>query len=434
MPEINNTEIHSEEVQEIMGQIPGWIIRCGLTLIFILVFTLLIGSYFFKYPEMVSAPLKITTYNTPAPLDLKSGGQIDCMLVEDEQEVEEGQVIAVIKNTADYQNVFLLEKKLKLISEKFGWDQLVLNKKDLGSYTLGEVQQQFVMFQKNWKQFRHYLNQNRLPLKVKLLEQQINKQNELLAKQKQQLLLSEEDLELSRKSFQRDSVLFGMGDNLIAKADFERSKQAFIQKNVSYIGSEASVKSTEAGILRLKETRIETELQLDNEINQFRLALDESLQLLVSSINHWKDRYVIISPINGKITLTGYWSSNQVVKTGERLATVVPSDETKIIAKTIIPPGSFGKVEKGQKVNIKLFGFPYMEFGMLKGEITAISMVPDKEGYVAEIALTNGMTSSYSEQLKFIQEMDGTAEIITKDMRLISRFFNPLKAFFDSSL
>ena len=51
---------------------------------------------------------------------------------------------------------------------------------------------------------------------------------------------------------------------------------------------------------------------------------------------------------------------------------------------------------------------------------------------VSEIELSEGMTSSYRENLKFIQQMDGTAEIITREMRLITRLINPLKAFFDS--
>ena len=41
------------------------------------------------------------------------------------------------------------------------------------------------------------------------------------------------------------------------------------------------------------------------------------------------------------------------------------------------------------------------------------------------------MVSSYSEQLKLVQEMDGTAEIVTKEMRMIYRFINPLKAILD---
>ena len=74
-----------------------------------------------------------------------------------------------------------------------------------------------------------------------------------------------------------------------------------------------------------------------------------------------------------------------------------------------------------------------MEYGMLKGVIRSISLVPDSRGYIAEIELINGMSSSYHrENLKFIQQMDGTAEIITKEMRLLTRLINPLKAFIDN--
>jgi hypothetical protein len=43
------------------------------------------------------------------------------------------------------------------------------------------------------------------------------------------------------------------------------------------------------------------------------------------------------------------------------------------------------------------------------------------------------MKSSYSEQLKLVQEMDGTAEIISKEMRMIYRFINPLKMIFNKN-
>ena len=40
-------ELRSEEVQEVMGQIPAWIVRWGITILFIVVLALLVGSYFF---------------------------------------------------------------------------------------------------------------------------------------------------------------------------------------------------------------------------------------------------------------------------------------------------------------------------------------------------------------------------------------------------
>ena len=39
------------------------------------------------------------------------------------------------------------------------------------------------------------------------------------------------------------------------------------------------------------------------------------------------------------------------------------------------------------------------------------------------------MTTTYREQLRFIQEMDGVADIITKDTRAIYRVIQPLRYF-----
>ena len=48
MEEGKEIELRSEEVQEVMGQIPAWIVRWGITILFIVVLVLLVGSYFFR--------------------------------------------------------------------------------------------------------------------------------------------------------------------------------------------------------------------------------------------------------------------------------------------------------------------------------------------------------------------------------------------------
>ena len=364
-------------------------------------------------------------------LEAKIGGKIDRLLVTNEQIVKAGEVIAVIENTTDYNDLLLLEYEISELREPVNWDSVVCSAGFTKAYLLGELQNQYVSFLKNRKQFGHYLRQNHLSLKIRLLEKQISKQEEIYFKQLIQLKYKTEELKLTQNSFDRDSMLYHLGTYALTKSEYERSRQGYIQKISSFVGFESSLKSTEAANLRLQETKIELQLQLEREMNQYRMALDESIQLLKSSIVSWNDKYVLTSPIDGRITFTGYWNENQVVKPGDRLATVVPLDETRIIAKAVIPPASIGKVKKGQDVHIKLSGFPYMEFGMLQGKVSYISLVPIKEGYVAEIELIGGMKSSYSEQLKFIQQMDGTAEIITRKMRLISRFINPLRALID---
>ena len=97
-----------------------------------------------------------------------------------------------------------------------------------------------------------------------------------------------------------------------------------------------------------------------------------------------------------------------------------------------VPSSGFGKVMVGQPVNIKLNGFPYLEFGILKGNVASISSVPEETAgglaYTVDVALPRGLESTYRKELPFVQNMDGSAEIITEDLRLIDRFVQPIRS------
>lgn len=433
MPEIENIEVHSEEVQEILGNIPGWIVRWGLSLVFVIFATVILGSYLISYPEVVTAPLVITTHNTPAALQARVGGKLAHILASNQEIVKPGQVVAVIENPARYLDVLMLEDYLETLLHAPDVELAIAGVENPSHLVLGELQSSYSSLRRSRRQFEHYLESNQLPLKVVLLENQIALQEEIFTQQQRQLLFYKEDLALSMAGFERDSMLSLMGAYAISQAEYERSRQGHIQKQAAFAGYESSLKNTEAGIIRLRETLVDLKINHGREINQHILAVEESLHQLRAAIDQWKEQYIIISPIEGMITNTVYWSENQVIRPGDRFATVVPLDETRIIAKAKIPPQGFGKIENGQKVNIKLSGFPYMEFGILRGKISAISLVPEEQGYVADIELTGGMTTTYHEQLRFIQEMEGTAEIITKDTRAIYRVIQPLRYFIEKN-
>jgi hypothetical protein len=59
--------------------------------------------------------------------------------------------------------------------------------------------------------------------------------------------------------------------------------------------------------------------------------------------------------------------------------------------------------------------------------------VPHNDLYTIQIALPQGLVTSYRKTLPFRQEMQGTAEIITKDLRLIERIFNQFRALLDNT-
>ena len=161
------------------------------------------------------------------------------------------------------------------------------------------------------------------------------------------------------------------------------------------------------------------------------LELDNIRQQLKAQIDAWEKDYLIISPVEGRIVLYKYWSENQNITQSERVATVLPFDSTIVIGKSFIPFSSFSKVEVGQRVKVRLDNYSSQEYGHVEGRVQSISPIPEPEGYVVEIIFPNGLYSSYGIELKYVYQMTGTADVITKDIRLIHRFTQPIRALFD---
>lgn len=76
-----------------------------------------------------------------------------------------------------------------------------------------------------------------------------------------------------------------------------------------------------------------------------------------------------------------------------------------------VPQESFGKIKIGQKVNVRLNGYPYMEYGLLTGVVEYLSSVPENSSnpelspqYTAEVVFPQGMRTSYGKEVKLIQK------------------------------
>ncbi len=56
---INEISLHSEEVQDLLGRVPSWIIRNGMIIVVIVLLILFSGSWMFKYPDIIPAPVVV---------------------------------------------------------------------------------------------------------------------------------------------------------------------------------------------------------------------------------------------------------------------------------------------------------------------------------------------------------------------------------------
>ena len=112
MSEHQNIEIRSEEVQEIIGTPPAKIVRVGITSIFIIVMILFIGSFFFKYPDIIDARITVLGENRSAEIKARTTGKITGLFVQDKQKVGINETIAILENTCNYNDLLKLKKEM----------------------------------------------------------------------------------------------------------------------------------------------------------------------------------------------------------------------------------------------------------------------------------------------------------------------------------
>lgn len=156
-------ELHSEEAQEIMSQIPPVILRYGVMVILGIIILLLVGSATFIYPDTVSTKFTLTTQNPPAYLISKIGGRIESIYVTNGQLVKKGDYIAVMESTAKTEDVLYLCERVK------AWVRNGSKPEDIGQLLsthripqLGSVQRTYSECLIAWENYLRHMQDSRL--------------------------------------------------------------------------------------------------------------------------------------------------------------------------------------------------------------------------------------------------------------------------------
>ena len=417
MPELN-LEDHSEEVQEILGRIPKWIIRWGITVLFALVTIIFVGSYFIPYPEKVVLPVTITALNAPAPIVARQGNnRIAKWFVNNQQLIKKGQLIAVWETDDNYQHVKDLKEAIELKSHE--QVLMTLEPLNLPSFNLEireylKTAEQLTNIQKSTKHLRE----------IDQLDKELTQKTNYLALLQKQRQVKEREFGLLEKQFQQDSVYYYHGGYGITKRDFESALLSFLQQKSSYIQYQASLIELNNSLNDLRNRIQEVEENKEQEIVSAKAAAEESLFLLEKKIEDWESQNLLASPIEGRLDRIQFWSENQLIPNGEVIGMVIPEDPIDVICRAVINTQSIGKIKEGQRALIKLDGFNAQQFGSVEGVISSLSTTQYNEGYHVRITLPNKLVTMDNVEIPLIQELTGTAEVLIDDSRLINKLIN----------
>lgn len=431
--EKENKEViqRSEEVQTIIDRMPTKGATYAIILTSLLITIILILGFIIKYPDTVDGQISITAQLAPIRLIANTSGRLH-LLHENKTTVNEGEVIAYIDNEANYQDILIVDSLLNIYNEKKLEDFPIFS-----GLILGEVSSSFSSFIITHTQYYRALHSDIYKIMCNSLQEQNIINTNIIRNLDKELFLKAEKLKIEADLLSKDSALYEV--KAISEQEYNRQQSSFYDMQNAYKELHNNKLSHIAQIKRNEQQIQQYILEEQEKLDKLKEDLSASKSQLENMIHTWKKRYLQVSPIDGQMEYLGFWRENYFVQNNQELFSILPY-QNEIVGEVIMPSYGIGKVKVGQTANVKVNNYPYMEYGLIKGQVSSISRLANKikqssngamdeeNVYRVLISFPEGLKTNFGRILDLDFESQGTAEIITKPKRLIERLFDNLKA------
>lgn len=416
-------ELRSEEVQEILTRPPHALVRWGITVFFGLLALFFIGGCFFKFPDTVDATVTVTTEHPPVWIVARGSGKLKELYRHDRDSVYAGDIIAVLDNPAVTSDVLALKEELAGFAIT---DSCVLAMKFTERWALGSIQAAYASFLRNLTDYRNFLTLDLYEQKVEATVRELNEYRNYIGHLQRQVELDKQQSSIAETVHDREKGLYE--DGLTAKAEYEKAQQELLSKRQGTEQLMTSLSTARIQEAQLEQSMIETKMEREREKNTQLTALKTALDELKTQMDDWELSFLFVSPANGILSYNDVWQKNQNVNGGDKVFSIVAENTGAIIGKIKLPDSGSGKVRPGQRVNISVTGYPYMEFGFLTGQVQTVSLLADEAGtYTVTVSLPQELNTSYGKKLDFSGELAGTAQILTDERSVTARLLSPLQ-------
>lgn len=414
-------------VEAIIGREPNWIVRSGISLIFVVVAVLLSITWFVRYPDNISSNITLTTIHPPEKLVAKSTGMITRLFVIDGESVSKEKPLFLLENSVNYEHLLELKSILNNLQGLYGVKNVIVpNALDIGGF--GELQPLVNQLNFTLNEIKFFENSKQLPYRTKSIDllssQYLKLQNQLKSK----LQTTKKKYELEATLLLKNKELKKQG--LITESELVLIENSYLDKKLALEDITMEMELYEIKLNELAQQLTEFEILWNEKKQQLQMKLLNSYLSLKGKIDEWQHKYLVTAATSGIVSLNKYWSTNQHVKAGDIVMEIANLSDLRI-GKISIKQNGVGKIAVGQKVYIELDSFPAIEYGKLEGKVKSISLIPGHQGYMVDVALPEKLITSFGKYLPLTANLTGSAKIITAEKRLLSRFLDKILYIFE---
>lgn len=390
------------EADDFLPALGGWSRTFGRNVV-ITATAALLGLSIWPWRETVRAAGVVRPDGENTVVQSQLDGTLAAVWIKENQEVEEGQALA------------MLDRK-----------QLDSEKRKLESELRDSIAQQ------------HNSAQQSTDLKQKSIAT-----SELLQAQLQSAARNVDNadatLHFRRTELQRYRSLQATGAVAASVVD-EKNAQYALARNELAKAQQALAEQRARGTAQLAELRQNSGQTLNQE-REFNKLL-ETTRSRLAEVNRALRNSTIKAPQAGTILLSGMRHAQQVIRAGEILAQIAPTNAKQTI-QVRVPSRDVGTIKPKQEAFLRVTGCPYPDYGVLKAKVINISA-----DTVQKESETQGSSASAypglfqvslepaSRQLRaghrvceLRHGMDVQAEIVTRQTTVLGFLFTKLRLF-----
>lgn len=414
--------LRSEKAQEIISKRGGFIEQWALLVFGIILSTLVAGTWFVRYPDIIHAQAKLTAENAPKEILPLQAGRLIKLMVNNGSYVHKNQILGYIESTANTENVLRLSAAIDssslLLSE--GHFDLVQPLLQRSFYDLGELQNDYQTFISAFQQYNDYYTNGFFENKKNMLLKDIAALQAMKGIIHEKKQLTGKDRDSARVSLEMNRIL--LEQKVISAEEYRNQESKFISKQMALPQYRENLIANET---QQRDKRKEID-QIVHDEQQQLTVFRQALQTFKSSVDEWLHRYVLRAPIAGKMVYTLPLQQNKYVEAGKVIAFVNP-DDSKYYVEIQISQNNFGKVDTGMQVQLRFDAYPFQETGYLPATIDYLSPMAIDTGFLATARLNHGLMTNLNKQIQYKNGLNAQALIITRDMRLLERIFYNLR-------
>lgn len=418
---MEDVNLRSEEVQEILGTPPTWIVRNGTLIAALFFITLVTLSAVIPYPTVQEAEITIAFTDPPRTLVAPNAGTIDEIFVRNNERVVKDKALLIFKDPAEYNHVLALQDYLENIPNDN--DSIMLALEPPYGLTLGEIQEDFLDYTEKRNQYFRQTEQFTSDVNVDSYRSQISslqRSNRYLERQKE-VIASQIDGAVRERNILENRLSRG------------EASQAEVNQIVREIRDyRAEMQSIES---RIQDNNFDVEL-LQNKIATARQGdsrsrinasddLKTSFLRLKIRVNQWVESNVIVAPIDGIVEVNENIGEQQFIQAQDPVMIVIPTESRNLIGKMKLEFKNSGLVETGQPVIIKLTKYPFEQYGAIRGLVSWKSKVPDDKNMVqVQVMFPDNLLTTTGKSIEPEEELFGKADIITGEKYILQQIID----------